>query len=155
MKCSQCRENFTDLQAGKLSAEVENDVQEHLGACPSCNSALSKIQNLFALLDTYEEVPAHSQSHFLFRLQQETTIQTPAISRTGFSQIFMQLWPSRPLWATTYSLSLLLSGVLGGQLLSASHAEIPSSTSSSTALICPVQSSAAQWMPKQQLNSLT
>lgn len=98
---------------------------------------------LLALLDRQEQPSLLLASGFDARLREQLRA-SPMIA------LFQRLWPSRPVWAFAYSFCLLGTGVLGGQLLSApsdTTRTIPDSSADRTALVCPVHTTPALWLP--------
>jgi anti-sigma factor RsiW len=132
MNCEHCRELLPGHERAELSPELARElspdqqaaVSAHLQTCATCAKAALALRELNVLLDTDVQPSPGLRTQVLARLQQEA-----AGNRTGalssLSTLFMALWPSRPIGAFSYSLALVLCGMLSGQLLPLGAADIP------------------------------
>jgi anti-sigma factor RsiW len=147
MNCTQCQECLTAWQSAQLSAPEQLEMQAHLTQCPACADAAARLESMLKLLDRQEQ----PSPLLLQRFQERLTQETAAGSRwSALPRLFQKLWPTRPLWALSYSLSVLCVGLLGGHLLppvflGADSALPRTARAEGSALICPVHYSPFDW----------
>lgn len=152
MNCEQCRENFTALGKGQLSALEHTSMQLHLNHCTECTAELAAMQQLFTLLDHEEPVPEQVAARFNTWLLKQP-VSKARLPGLAVHALFRKYWPARPAWAFAYSLVLLSTGLVGGQLLPSGMLVFPTTSieqqntttpeGGKTALVCPVHSSPA------------
>ena len=147
MNCTRWREQLIAEQTGLLSSQEQQPLHAHLNSCADCMATSAELAHTFALLDQQEQPSAQLQEQFAQRLASTTSMLLASPARS-FSLVawFQKLWPSRPISAFSYSLTLLCLGVFCGQLLplgATTNADgqmaLPGSSAQGSTLICPVQ----------------
>jgi anti-sigma factor RsiW len=145
MNCTQCREGLTASQTGQLSSPEQRELQAHLTQCQACTEASARLAGMLELLDRQEQ-----PSPLLSQRFQERMAVTATSRWSVLPTLFRKLWPTRPLWAGSYSFALLCMGLLGGQLLPPGFLGLDpalpgSPRAAGSALICPVHYSPFDW----------
>src|SRR5690242_263240 len=124
MNCEHCQELLHQLHG--RDADESPELQAHLQGCADCTAVSASLRTLGSLLDAELTPSSGLRRQVLARIEQEA----PARS---FAALFTQLWSSRPIGAFSYSLALVLVGMLSGHLLPSDTAATPAEYQ-----LCPV-----------------
>jgi anti-sigma factor RsiW len=118
MNCEHCKAALVEYCRNELPADTQAQVTGHLATCTGCSTELAALRQLGALLDTEEQPSPRLRANFLARLEEASRTGVPVQTATrGLATLFRELWPSRPLGAFSYSLALVVCGMVSGQLL--------------------------------------
>ena len=140
MGCEECREALTEYGRGELPPDAAAVLERHLATCRLCADELASLRDVWQLLDSEERPDPRLEARVLASAEGLLIRR-----RQGVRSWFQALWPRQPVWATCYSLVLLGSGVLTGQLLPAgmlgpvAAAEGIALTEERLLQICPVR----------------
>jgi hypothetical protein len=125
MSCKKIEEKFPDFLTGDLDQKSKEKIQAHLASCASCREELESLSSIWTKLGVLsEERPSSGlRARFYTMLEsykQELERKKPAVHFKKFYEGWAaQLWPRRPAFQLSLSLSLLLVGLLVGYLLNA------------------------------------
>jgi len=129
MNCDECKAELNEYGRGRLAADQQAGIQKHLQDCPDCAGELVALRELWTQLDR-ELVPARDLSErFQSRLralgleagavQDKQALVKEERTAPVAPWWFLAWWPTRPVWAFSYSILLLGGGLVSGQLLPA------------------------------------
>jgi anti-sigma factor RsiW len=156
MNCDECRADLNEYGMERLAADQQAGIQKHLQGCPDCAGELVALRELWSQLDR-ELVPAQDLSErFQARLrtlaleaktgQDKQALAGEKKTVTVAPWWFLAWWPTRPVWAFSYSMLLLGGGLVSGQLLPAGSLGLTLQGGQSGALseerllqICPIR----------------
>lgn len=119
MHCDECRQELNEFGLERLAADRQAGIQAHLLACPECAAEFAALRELWGQLDRDLEpghdLPARFQATLRALAAERPQRAAPApASAMGW---FQSWWPTRPVWAFSYSLLLVGGGLVSGQLL--------------------------------------
>lgn len=152
MNCDECRQELSEFGMERLAAGRQAAVQVHLQECPHCASEFAALRELWNVLDK-ELVPDQSlQERFQARLDAQVSMKpiqkdADTMRRTAPAAPwwFLAWWPTRPVWAFSYSVLLVGGGLVSGQLLPAGTLGLPAQSGQEALSeerllqICPVR----------------
>lgn len=126
MNCEHCQTLFFDYERKTLTPKAEQELTAHLQGCAHCATTLANLQQVNQLLDLQHAPSPGAEARFRERLQREAQagVQRQAALAATSSSLFGTLqhlwrkyWPAQPLGGFSYSVALLLLGLVGGQSL--------------------------------------
>jgi hypothetical protein len=134
MKCKTIKEKFVDYLTGELDDVSKEEVQGHVGACPSCREELESLSEIWTKLGVLpEEQPSTTlRSRFYAMLEaykQGLKRERPAASwHRILESWFARSWPRRPAFQFALSLAFLLVGLTAGYILNSNGKRVSEMT---------------------------
>lgn len=120
INCEKCDEWQVAYFLNELSQAEQAQIKAHIQQCDSCRDKFEEMVVIFNALDEQVEQQPSPQLKQNFQTMLAAAIELKqsrvdkASKRLGW---FLAFWPSRPVWACSYSLALLFSGMLLGHVL--------------------------------------
>lgn len=120
MNCKEIKDLFTEYMSGDLETDQKAGVQSHLADCDECRKEiedLTLIWNKLGVLE--EELPSpHLRSRFYSSLEnyKEQWDKTRHASNSRMGAWFQGWWPKKPVVQFALSCSLLIIGLLAGNI---------------------------------------
>jgi len=111
MKCAKAKKDISEYIDGELSVDRASSLEEHLKACPGCQSLLEDFRQIKERAGRLLKSEPSGQTWFRIRARLKETAQTPLPGRRARFLLF----PARLRYAT--SAALLLFVVIGGILI--------------------------------------
>lgn len=122
MRCQDLDAKLADYLRDELAPAERQAVAAHLRDCERCRGEVEQAARLWQALDKPPPAPSPAMGgRFYAMLSGEVARgELRTLERGGAPAgrppgLFGRLWPTRPAWALSYSLALLLSGVVLGE----------------------------------------
>lgn len=120
MKCQNAKERMPELADGTLPAAEAGELQRHFEGCAACRAEFEQLQKTLATLDSMpEEEPSprlRERFDAMLRSEMSASERSPSLAER-LSHRLENLWGAmapRPLLQFSYSLALVLLGLLVG-----------------------------------------
>ena len=122
MRCQDLDAKLADYLRDELAPAERQAVTAHLRGCERCRGEVEQAARLWQALDAPPPGPSPAMSGTFYAMlsgevarRELQTLERGGTRVAGPAGLFGRLWPTRPAWALSYSLALLLSGVLLGE----------------------------------------
>jgi anti-sigma factor RsiW len=122
MKCEKAELLLMDSLMGDLSSDDRQELAEHLAGCSRCSAEAAAMESTWRELGEADQLRSSSNSaRMIGRFQRslkEFEADLDVSSRPTFSEWWMNLWATRPVWQIGFSAAVLGCGVLLGLAVS-------------------------------------
>jgi anti-sigma factor RsiW len=121
MSCDETPALVIDRLKGLLEPADEQRLNAHLAGCAACRTEAAATEVVWRRLGAAEvDVPS---ARLRARFHAGLAAHEAAASRPWSERLFGSLWPQQPAFAATFTVALVLAGVLVGQLLPSSSVD--------------------------------